>query len=189
MPLHQQEVLIKTGKHVTLVPFEPNHGPAVMEWFYDHRYAAFFRDFPDTPMDLSQGIHFFSTLPITTGIGLFVVVSRETGFPIGLMTYECLKRKAGVFRFGIMLTDKYQHKTYAIECITLLGYYLMENEKMRKLVVEFLTTDDHIRRITEHGGFEREGVLKGEALVDGTYRDEYRYFITAEVFKKNAMKI
>lgn len=174
---------MKTGPKVKLVPFEPNHGPAVMSWFYDHRYHAFFRDFPDTPMDLPAVIRFFTDLP-KRGINLFVVICKETGFPIGLMTYECLKRKSGIFRFGIMLDAKYQRQTHAIECITLLGYYLMENEGMRKLVVEFLTTDEQIRRITELGGFEREGVLKAEALVDGTYRDEYRYFIMAKKFRQ-----
>lgn len=159
-----------------------------MSWFYDYRYHAFFRDFPDVPMDLPAVIRFFTALP-ERGIHLFVVIHKESGFPVGLMTYECLKRKSGVFRFGIMLDAKYQLKTIAIECITLLGYFLIEKENMKKLVVEFLTTDDHIRRISEAGGFEREGVLKAEALVDGTYRDEYRYFITAETFKKNAMKL
>ncbi|MDO8519578.1 MAG: GNAT family N-acetyltransferase [Deltaproteobacteria bacterium] len=179
---------MKNGKHVNLVPFEPNHGPAVMSWFYDHRYAAFFRDFPDVPMDLPQVIEFFSDLP-RSGLHLFVVILKETGFPIGLMTTECLKRKSGVFRFGIMLDSKYQRQIIAIECITLLGHHLIENAGMRKFVVEFLTSDDHIRRISEAGGFEREGVLKGEALVDGTPRDLYRYFITAQTFEKNALKL
>ena len=141
----------KIGPNVKLVPFEPSHGPAVMGWFYDHRYQSFFRDFPDSPMSLEEGIRFFSDLP-RRGINLFVVIFKETGFPIGLMTYECLKRKNGVFRFGILLDAKYQRQTHAIECITLLGYYLMEHEGMRKLVVEFLTTHEQVRPITELAG-------------------------------------
>ena len=141
----------RIGVKLKLVPFEPKYARAVSAWYYDARYRSFFRAFPDiayTDKDFEN----FGTIMAGGGVGLFVMILKETDEPIGLMTYSCVKPKAGVFRFGILLDEKYQHQTYAIEGIIILGFYLIEQLGCRKYCIEFLASDSHIRRIAEHGG-------------------------------------
>ena len=170
----------KVGYNVRLVSFEERHARAVMNWYYDVRYEAFFREFPDEAMDLGE-FKKFGIKMARVGLGLYVVEENSTGEAIGLMTHSCLKKKAGVFRFGIMLAAGKQHKSYAIECIILLGFYLIEHHGMQKYLVEFLESDTHIQRITEQGGFIRDGVLAREAFVGGEYVNEVRYYLTREM--------
>lgn len=172
-------MLPKIGTNVQLVPFHPDHAEAIYSWYYDVSYEAFFRDYPNVPLEKND-FHHFGDWIAKSGNGLFVIVHKDDNKPIGLMTYTCLKSKSGIFRFGILLDNEYQRKTYAIEAIILLCFYLFENKGATKLVVEFLERDQHIERITAQGGFHKEGLLLGEALISGEYLNELRYAITKQ---------
>lgn len=167
-------VLPRIGVKLKLIPFEPRHARTVASWYYDVRYQPFFRAFPDVPFS-EKDFENLGAMMAGGGVGLFMMILKETDEPIGMMTYSCLKAKSGVFRFGIMLDQKYQHQTYAIEGIILLGFYLIEQLGCRKYCIEFLASDKHIRRIAEQGGFIFEYALKEEACIDGKYVDEVRY--------------
>lgn len=169
-------ILPRIGVKLKLVPFESKYASVVSSWYYDVRYKFYFREFEDLPFttdDLSK----FGEIMARMGIEVFVILDKETEKPIGLMNNLCLKRKSGVWRFGILLDKEHQNKTYAIEAIILNGFYLYDHCGCRKLVVEFLSTDKQIQRISEKGGFVREAVLQKETLIDGKYVDEVRYFI------------
>lgn len=172
---------LRSGTMIDLVWFEPGHGEALMSWFYDFRYRAFFREFSDHPLSLDECRNMRATME-RSGQGFVTIIDKATGEPIGLMQFGVLKRKAGVFRWGIMLDEKFQGGTRAIEAIIILLAYLFEYRACQKPVVEFLDRDKHICRITEQGGFTREGVLVREALVDGEYLDEVRYYLPKETF-------
>lgn len=169
----------KQGIKVNLIPYEPEHAEAMHRWFYDFQYAAFFREFDDIAFTVDDFKGYGEALKRSGG-ELFTLIDKEKQCPIGLMTYTCLKRKAGVYRFGIMLDKAYQHNTYAIEGIILLAFYLFENKGCQKYTIEFLASDKHIQRIAEKGGFEFECLLKNEALVNGEYQDEVRYYFPKE---------
>ncbi len=173
-------VLPKIGVKVRVVPYRPEHANSLFSWFYDFRYKAFFREYEDKAYTLDDFRQWGDRME-RGGFGFFTILDKETGTPIGLMTHTCLKRKAGVWRFGIMLDEKYQRHTYAIECIIVHGFYLVENFGCKKLTIEFLESDKQIQRIAEKGGFVREGILAREAFVDGQYVDEARYYISDEI--------
>lgn len=169
----------RIGKKVKLIPFQPEHAEALFAWYYDVTYQAFFREFPDRAVSLEDCRQFGEWLA-AGGSTFYTIIDKNTEKPIGLMTYTCLKSKSGVYRFGIMLDEKHQGQAWAIESIMLLAYYLFEYRRCNKLVVEFLADNKHIQRISEQGGFVREGVLKNEAYIDGKYVDELRYSISKE---------
>lgn len=170
----------KKGYVVNLTPFSSDHGAKVFEWYYDIAYKLFFREF-DSLLSL-EDFKKFDNMMARAGVSLATIVDKEKGFPIGLMTFCCLKQKSGVYRVGILLDKNSQHKTYAIEAFIILGDRLYNRLGCQKLVVEYMADDTHFRRISEKGGFVFESVLKREALVDGEYKDEVRYYMTKEVY-------
>ncbi len=170
----------KEGYVVNLMPFSPDHGAKLFEWYYDVAYKLFFREF--AVVFSLEDCQKLDVIMARSGSTLLTIVDRESNQPIGLMTYCCLKRPSGVFRVGILLDKKCQHKTYAIEALIILGDRLYYHLGCRKLVVEYMAEDTHIRRISEKGGFVFESVLKQEALVDGELKDEVKYYMTKEVY-------
>lgn len=167
-------LLPRIGVKLKLVPFDPKYARTISSWYYDVRYHPFFRAFPDIPYT-EKDFENFGALMSGGGVGFFMMIHKETDCPMGIMTYSCLKAKSGVFRFGIMMEERFQHQTYAIEGIILLGFFLIEQLGCRKYCIEFLASDKHIRRIAEQGGFIFEYLLKEEAVIDGKYVDEVRY--------------
>lgn len=165
----------KIGVKVKLVPYLPEHAEYMLRWFYDFRYRAFFREYEDYPFTVEDFKSYGEALK-HKGSELFTLIDKETNTPIGLMTYSCLKKKSGVYRFGILLDAAHQHNTYAIEGIILLAFYLFEHKGCQKYTIEFLASDKHIQRIAEKGGFDFECLLKNEAFLDGEYHDEVRYY-------------
>lgn len=177
-------VLPRVGLKVKLVPFRAEYAEAYFRWYYDAQYQAYFRAFPDVPLT-RKDFDRFDEFMVRGGVQSFVVVDKESGAAIGSMSYACLKPKAGVYIFGIMLDSAHQNKTTAIECIILLAFFLYNHKGCNKLVVEFLADNKQIQRITEKGGFTREAVLKKESVINGQYVDEVRYFI----FKDTAYEL
>lgn len=171
----------KEGYVVNLTPFSPDHGTKVFAWYYDVAYKLFFREF-DAVLSV-EDCSKMDVMMARGGVSLNTIIDKESNQPIGLMTYLCLKQKSGVFRVGILLDKKCQHKTYAIEALIILGDRLYNHLGCRKLVVEYMADDTHIRRISEKGGFVYESVLKQEALVDGELKDEVKYYMTKEVYE------
>lgn len=171
----------KSGRFVQLVPFEKSHGAAVFSWFYDYQYRFFFREF-DQQLSLEQCSHFDQIMQ-SSGVQLWTLMDvANPAEPIGLVTTMWLKKRAGVSRVGILLDTKSQHRSWCIETFIIVCDFLFNHSNCRKVVVECLASDQHIRRISEKGGFVFEATLQQEAFVDGVYQDEVRYFLTPEIY-------
>jgi len=174
---------LRDGHVVRLLPFDPSHGEAVFSWFYDYEYRLFFREFDD-PLSLEQ-CRDFGKIMMTSGVRVLTIVGKDNpSKPIGLITTMWLKKKSGVSRVGILLDKNCQHKTWCIEALIVVGDLLYRRLGCRKLVVEYMASDEHIRRISEKGGFVFESILKDEALIDGEYHDEVKYYMMRDVYEE-----
>ncbi len=174
---------LRDGHVVRLLPFQPEHGDSVFSWFFDYDYRLFFREF-DEPLSLEQ-CRDFGKIMMASGVRVLTIVSlEEPEKPLGLMTTMWLKKKSGVARVGILLDKNCQHKTWCIEALIILGDLLYRRLGCRKLVVEYLASDTHIRRISEKGGFVFETTLKEEALIDGGYQDEVKYYMMRDIYEE-----
>ena len=167
--------------HVTdLKPCQAADADDLFRWYYDRSYRFFFREFQsqlsfEELKDLGDALSY-------GGITLLVIVDKTTGKNIGLMTFVLEKRCSRVYKFGIMLDEGCQHKTYAIDAIVVLGDFLFRVKNAHKLVVEFCDEDKHIHRITQKGGFKHEATLKEEVCLEGIFFDEARYSLMRETF-------
>jgi len=171
---------LKTGYKVKLIPFKPEHAETVCQWFYAPAYKLFFRDFDTaiSPEDFKE----FDKIMGRVGVGMLMIVDKDSEDVLGMMTHLCLKKKSGVIRIGILLDKEKQHMTLAIESLIILGDFLYNRLGYKKLVIEYLASDKHIIRIAEQGGWIREAVLIREALVDDDYVDEVKYYMFKEKY-------
>lgn len=167
--------------HVTELGFYTEQDADILaSWYYDQAYRFFFRHFGE--MLEMDGIRQLGRHLLAGGTHLLVIREKSTQNPIGLMTFILEKASAKVYKFGIMLHESFQRKTYAIDAIVILGDYLCRVKKAHKIVVEFSDQDAQIHRITQKGGFTHEATLKDEIFVDGKYFDEARYYLMDETF-------
>lgn len=173
---------VKNGYKVKVVPFEPKHGQYIYQWFYDYRYQFFFREFI-SPLTGEACEHFNDVMATTKTVPL-MIENIETGEVMGMMTYQNLKRKAGVVRIGILLDEDCQHKTYCIEALIIIGDFLYNRLDYKKLVIEFLESDKHIHRIATQGGWIKEATLVRESVIDDEYVDEARYYMFKETYEE-----
>lgn len=170
----------RSGCVCRLVPYDKKHAQKFSEWYYDFDYRFFFRDFSE----VLEPRHFeiIGDEMARGGNSLLIIEELATGDPIGIMTYRLEKPSAKIYKFGIMLDQNFQRKTYAIEAIILLGDHLFMKKGAHKLVVEFSAEDEQIFRITAKGGFTHDGTFKEELFIDGRYYDEARFSITRQVY-------
>lgn len=181
----------RLGPSIYFKEFDPTlHADKLFEWYYDVNYAAFFREFGSLVLSKKEMRHFGKAME-DSGLGLFVITARKDNQPAGLMTYRLLDPSQMLFRFGIMLDQKSQHFTSAIEAIINLCFYLVDVKGAKKIIVQFLETDKHIRRISEKGGLELEARLEatGELLYCFPIRTiEERYRKWHETFDNDKSK-
>lgn len=167
--------------HVTELEFYTERDVDVLaSWYYDQAYRFFFRHFAEV-LD-RDGLKKLGQHLLAGGTHLMVIREKSTQNPIGLMTFILEKASARVYKFGIMLDESFQRKTYAIDAIVILVDYLCRVKKAHKIVVEFSDQDMQIHRITQKGGFTHEATLKEEIFVDGKYFDEARYSLMDKTF-------
>ncbi len=174
---------LRDGYLVRLLPFEASHGDTLFSWFYDYDYRLFFREF-ENPLSLEQ-CRDFSNIMKSSGVQVLAIVDKnDPQKPVGLVTLMWLKKKSGVIRVGMLLDKNCQHKTWCIEAFIIVGDLIYHHMGCRKMVVEYLASDAHIRRISEKGGFVFESLLKEEALVDGIYQDEVKYYLSKDAYQE-----
>lgn len=172
----------QNGHFVELAFYSKDDAAAVSTWFYDFDYRFFFRDFSflvkieDFPK-LGENL-------ARQGISLVTIKDKKTGNPVGLLTFGLEKPAAKIYKFGIMLDNKLQHKVFAVDALIVMGNYLFHQKDAFKVSLEFCAEDKHIKRITDKGGFTHDATLKDEVFVDGKRYDEERYSMTKEVYVK-----
>lgn len=170
----------RLGHATELSYFSPDDAEVLAGWYYDYSYRFFFRDFGQA-LELEDLKNLGERLGLS-GIRLLVIRDKTTQKPIGLMTFVLEKSSAKIYKFGIMLDDAIQHKTWAIDAIVILSDHIFKTLNAHKLVVEFCDKDAHIHRITAKGGFIHEATLKEEIFVDGVYYDEARYSLARQTY-------
>lgn len=162
------------GKKILLQAFEPRHAAAVSRWYYDFRYASYFRSFEDMPYT-EEDCKNIMLQQQQAGMESYVIEDQNSRETMGITMCQCTVKRAGVYRWGILLDAKFQAQNLTIDVLATMGFYLFDEKKCQKLYVSTLSSDCHIGRILQEAGFELEGRLKEEAVFAGNYLDEVRY--------------
>ncbi len=177
-----------TGQHVYLRALEPSDiGEAYVGWLNDPEVTRFLGagKFPTTPASLRRSLARFQD-PATDLI--FAIVDRTTERHIGNVTLNHINWIARTADTGLMIGCKEcWGKGCAFEAWTLLLEYAFDRLGLRKIIAGAVDGHAGSLAVLKKLGFRVEGVLRGEYLIDGAYRDAIRLGLFREEFHKCAV--
>lgn len=169
-----------SGGRVRLRTLLPEDAHLVMQWANDPEVVSNFSFFRggvsvDRITDYIRARHESST-------DLLLAVFADTDY-LGNIGLHEIDRSNDTARLGIILGNRnYWGKGYATETIKVLLGYAFTEGRIHKVYLNVFTTNTRGIKVYERVGFQREGLLRAEYRLDGTYRDLIRYGLLAEEF-------
>lgn len=160
--------MLKPGPNLILRPYEPNQWEILNRWQYDEAYQEFFRDSLG-PMTEEQLRAY--------GVGKQCFMIFKESNVVGIITIGDVNPITSVAKAGILIDKEYQKSGYFLESLWIAAQYLFKDLRLRKLVLEVMSTNARLRSMVQKIGFEEEAILKDEAYLDGKFFDMARYFI------------
>jgi RimJ/RimL family protein N-acetyltransferase len=110
------------------------------------------------------------------------VVSVEAE-PVGIAGLHVERYPWGYAELGYMLHPDYWGNGYATDAVGALLRYGFDERRLHKVGADAYATNEGSHRVLEKNGFEREGVRRDHAFVDGEYVDLYEYGLLAEEWR------
>jgi RimJ/RimL family protein N-acetyltransferase len=120
------------------------------------------------------------------GDGDYGFVVRADGERVGIAGLHEKHRAWGVTELGYFFDPAAWGNGYATDAARQLARYAFDELRYAKVVAPVLATNEASRRVLEKAGFEREGVLRDEAFVDGERVDLHRYGLLATAYREEA---
>lgn len=104
------------------------------------------------------------------------------GERVGVVSLNPPNETWGRVEIAYMIDPPHWNNGYGTEAVTLACRYAFEERRLHKVYASAYATNEGSQRVLEKVGFEREGVFREEAFVQGEYVDLYRYGLLAEEF-------
>jgi RimJ/RimL family protein N-acetyltransferase len=113
-------------------------------------------------------------------VHLLVCIDGEPVGSIGLH----LARNWGLGELGYWIAPTHWGNGYCTAAVRLVVGYAFDHRRLHKLAADVYDHNPGSARVLEKVGFEREGVRREEAYVDGEYRDLLRYGLLEGEFER-----
>lgn len=186
--------LLLQGDKCTLRPLEASDvGPAYLSWLNDPAVTRFLGvgKTPATPESVRQYLGRFQVppgrAPESANDFIFAIIDKATGRHIGNVTLNRIDRTAGTGDTGILIGDKeFWGKGYAFDAWSALIPFAFDRLKLRKVLAGAVDGHGASLTVLKKLGFQVEGVLRGEFLLEGTYRDVIRLGLFRHEFYRYA---
>jgi len=101
------------------------------------------------------------------------------GDPAGVVGLTNVNETWGTAELGYWLAPKYHGNGYATAGASLLVAYGFTERRLHKVYANAFAHNEASQRVLEKVGFEREGVHRDQAFVDGEHVDVFRYGLLA----------
>lgn len=102
------------------------------------------------------------------------------GEDVGVAIIKEIDHEVGTADVGASLFPESQGQGYGTEAVKLQTEFCFEQLGLRKVTYETVGSNDLAVGLVDNVGGELEGVHRGEAYVDGEYRDVHHYGVFAE---------
>jgi len=105
------------------------------------------------------------------------LIIENQGNPIGmidLFDFDPQHHRAGI---GIVLLDKFQHKGFANEALTIFIKYAFNTLQLHQLYANITTDNQQSIKLFTNNNFELIGIKKDWIHIDNQYKDEGLYQI------------
>lgn len=112
----------------------------------------------------------------------FWMIENLEGEVVGsINTFDC-ERRAGVFKYAILIRRPYWGRGYATEALTLVCRYYFRELRYQKLTVLVYSFNERSLRFHEKFGFVFEGRLRRTVYTNGRHYDTIYFGLTCEEF-------
>jgi RimJ/RimL family protein N-acetyltransferase len=171
--------MLKHGKNIILVPYEPEQCDKLHEWYYSGKYEEFFRDIQPAPDK-----NYFRSFSQMKSAMVLMVSLIETGAIIGtVMMYE-INPTIQKVSFAMLIDKEFEGRRLGLEAGYLVIKYLFEDLNIRKMCIETLSRNSRLAEYCRIYKIRKEGVLKDEAKIGGKFENVIRF----AMFKKQAIQ-
>jgi RimJ/RimL family protein N-acetyltransferase len=133
------------------------------------------------PMNMHQEREWFESMS-EDDTDVVLAICRD-GEIMGTTGLHDVNERFGNAELGYWLAAEYHGNGYATEAAELLAGYSFAERRLHKLYAHVFDFNDASRRVLEKVGFEREGVFREQAFVDGEYVDLCRYGLLAREWR------
>lgn len=111
----------------------------------------------------------------------FIVFADDE--PVGIVGLHVERYPWGYAEVGYMIHPDHWGQGYATDAVRCLVRYAFEERRMNKVGADVYEPNEASRRVLEKIGFEREGVRRNHAFVDGEHVGLYEYGLLAEEWR------
>jgi RimJ/RimL family protein N-acetyltransferase len=125
------------------------------------------------PKNVEQEREFFEEVVCEDGSVDLVVADGED--PVGMVGLNGLDEGNGVAELGYWIVPDHWGNGYATDAARTVTEYGFEQRRLHRVQARIVDFNEASARVLEKAGFEREGVHRGAAFVDGEHRDVVRY--------------
>ena len=116
---------------------------------------------------------------------LFAIMDRATDRHIGTVTLNNMHRHHRTANTGLMIGCKdYWGKGYAFNAWTLLLSHAFEQWGLHKVTAGVLRGNVACQRVLQKLGFQLEGTLRQQHLVEGVYHDALKFGLLSEEWRR-----
>lgn len=178
-----------TGEKVILSPIEDaDVGDHYVGWLSDPEVTRYLGAVRASAPSLASLKKYLERFQHSASDMILAIRDRGTRAHIGNITINHIDWMTHTGHLGIMIGHKaFWGKGYAFEAQRLFLTYLFQEVKLRKVTagapINNLASIITLKKL----GFQTEGVLRQEAVVDGAYRDVIRLGLLADEFRLGAM--
>jgi len=106
------------------------------------------------------------------------------GDPVGMIGLMDFNERWGTAELGYWLAPEYHGNGYATAAADRLVDYGFAERRLHKVYANAFAFNDPSQCVLEKVGFDREGVHRDQAFIDGEHVDVYRYGLLAEEWRE-----
>jgi RimJ/RimL family protein N-acetyltransferase len=166
------------GDRVELHPMEPDDATFVQSIRNDPQIRAGIGG--STPMTAADHENRLDD----RGDDVFDFVVRVDGDPVGTATLWKQDVPWGYAEIGYAIHPDHWNQGYATEAVECLVRYGFREQRYNKIGADAYETNPASNRVLEKAGFEREGVRRSHAFVEGEYVDVHEYGLLADEWRE-----
>lgn len=172
------------GTRVKLRPVEPDDWVTFDAWngddFTARRSSAI--GFPESKEAVRQWVARVATTAPDNDHFRWMIDIHD-GQTVGtILTHSC-DRRAGTFRYGLLIAAAHHRRGYAREAVHLVLRFFFEELGYQKVSAEVHDFNHGSQRFHEHLGFTLEGRLRRAIFTGGTHHDVFVYGLLREEFQ------
>lgn len=169
--------LFREGEQIELRPIEETDLDFLQRLINDPRVRPGLGS--SVPINGQEEQEWYDSLSEDDNVHLLICVDGEA---VGSIGYWVKQQDWGSAELGYSLDPAAWNNGYMTDAVRELCAYGFEERRLHKMIARAYETNPASQRVLEKVGFEREGVLRDEAFVQGEYVDMYRYGLLVEEF-------